>query len=245
MQRRSASFASCAQFLHTSHPLAWSVDRPNINFGLSLPASPARLRVSHVRTGRWPVAHSDLRPHRGVAPAIPICPSREHFAPRPLRRIALWSVLPGAKRTRRFIRLSRPVAPFSWSGRANLPSIHTCERGSISSGWPPNPSSSRNAELFGEGDTGGEGGSVREGVRVLGAVLGKLLRPASWRLRRPDPGRFGNQTFGHATTLPWWASSRTSGETKMAYDQANTYETIKLFGLTEKGAQLRNPRITS
>jgi hypothetical protein len=65
----------------------------HIKIGLSLPASPARLRVSQGRTALRSVAHSAMRPHRGVAPDIPVCPPREHVPPRPLRRIALWSVL--------------------------------------------------------------------------------------------------------------------------------------------------------
>src|SRR6056297_235308 len=60
---------------------------------VSLPASPARLCVSQGRTALRSVAHSAMRPHRGVAPGIPVCPPREHVPPRPLRRIALWSVL--------------------------------------------------------------------------------------------------------------------------------------------------------
>jgi len=59
----------------------------------SLTASPARLRVSQGRTALRSVAHSAMRPHRGVAPGIPVCPPREHVPPRSLRRIALWSVL--------------------------------------------------------------------------------------------------------------------------------------------------------
>jgi hypothetical protein len=70
-----------------------SHSRQHINLGLSLAASPARLRVSQGRTALRSVAHSAMRPHRGVAPRPPVCPPREHVPPRPLRRIALWSVL--------------------------------------------------------------------------------------------------------------------------------------------------------
>lgn len=63
----------------------------------------------------------------------------------------------GAKRSRRCIRLPRPVGPFACSGRANLPSKHTHECGSISSGWPPNQPASRIAKLFGEGGARGAG----------------------------------------------------------------------------------------
>src|SRR6056297_1870023 len=86
-----------------SRPITWSASKSNpcslqrsrlhINLGLCLAASPARLRVSLGRTALRSVAHSAMRPHRGVALGIPVCPPREHVPPRPLRRIALWSVL--------------------------------------------------------------------------------------------------------------------------------------------------------
>lgn len=103
------------------------------------------------RTALRSVAHSAMRPHRGVAPGIPVCPPREHVPPRPLRRIALWSVLRG--------KTIPPLHPSPASGqavcllRSGKPTVktHTHERGSISSGWPPNQPASRIAKLFGEG----------------------------------------------------------------------------------------------
>lgn len=183
-----------------------------INLGLSLSGSPARLRVSQVRTALRSVAHSAMRPHRGVAPGIPVCPPREHVAPRPLRRIALRSVFPRAKRSRRSIRLPRPVAPFACSGRANLPSKHT--HMSVEAYPPDGPQISP--------PQGSQNFSARA-VRVLRAVqcvkVCALLAscPENFCARQaggcavPDPGRFGNQTFGHATTLTWW-SNLISGE---------------------------------
>ena len=125
--------------------------RLHINLGFSLAASPARLRVSQVRTALRSVAHSAMRPHRGVAPGTPVCPPREHVPPRPLRRIALWSVLLESKTI-------PPLHPSPASGRAVCllgsvkPTVktHTHECGSISSGWPPNQPASRIAKLFGE-----------------------------------------------------------------------------------------------
>ena len=125
----------------------------------SLTASPARLRVSQGRTALRSVAHSAMRPHRGVAPGIPVCPPREHVPPWPLRRIALWSVLRG--------KTIPPLHPSPASGRAvcllgsGKPTVktHTHERGSISSGWPPNQPASRIAKLFGEGAARGAGRS--------------------------------------------------------------------------------------
>ena len=134
--------------------------RQHINLGLSLAASPARLRVSQGRTALRSVAHSAMRPHRGVALGVPVCPPREHVSPWPLRRIALWSVLAEAKTI-------PPLHPSPASGRAvcllgsGKPTVktHTHERGSISSGWPPNQPASRIAKLFGEGRAFGAGRS--------------------------------------------------------------------------------------
>lgn len=135
-------------------------NRLYINLGLSLAAFPARLRVSQGRTALRSVAHSAMRPHRGVAPRPPVCPPREHVPPRPLRRIALWSVLLERKTI-------PPLHPSPASGRAvcllgsGKPTVktHTHECGSISSGWPPNQPASRIAKLFGEGGACGMGRS--------------------------------------------------------------------------------------
>ena len=139
--------------------LAGSTINQNIKRDQSLAASPARLRVSQGRTALRSVAHSAMRPHRGVAPGIPVCPPREHVPPRPLRRIALWSVLRS--------KTIPPLHPSPASGRAvclltsGKPTgkTHTHERGSISSGWPPNQPASRIAKLFGEGGACGVGRS--------------------------------------------------------------------------------------
>jgi len=132
----------------------------SIDLDACLAASPARLRVSQGRTALRSVAHSAMRPHRGVAPRPPVCPPREHVPPRPLRRIALWSVLLESKTI-------PPLHPSPASGRAvcllgsGKPTVktHTHECGSISSGWPPNQPASRIAKLFGEGGTYGLGRS--------------------------------------------------------------------------------------
>ena len=136
---------------------SWRRGRLHVNLGLGLAASPARLRVSQGRTALRSVAHSAMRPHRGVAPRPPVCPPREHVPPRPLRRIALWSVLRG--------KTIPPLHPSHASGLAvcllgsGKPTVktHTHECGSISSGWPPNQPASRIAKLFGEGGAGGLG----------------------------------------------------------------------------------------
>ena len=160
---------SCARIecrLPTLRSNAWKSNlwnlqrrRPYINLGLSLAASPARLRVSQGRTALRSVAHSAMRPHRGVALGVPVCPPREHVPPQPLRRIALWSVLRG--------KTIPPLHPSPASGQAVCllrsvkPTVntHTHECGSISSGWPPNQPASRIAKLFGEGGARGGGRS--------------------------------------------------------------------------------------
>ena len=92
----------------------------------------------------------------------------------------------GAKRSRRSIRLPRPVGPFACSGRANLPSKHTHMSAEA---YPPDgpqispPQGSQNFSARAGPVARGE--PVRERAHVSGAALGKLLRPASRRLRRP------------------------------------------------------------
>ena len=167
--------AECVGFVHST-----------IDLSPSLSSSPARLRVSQGRTALRSVAHSAMRPHRGVAPGIPVCPPREHVAPRPLRRIALQSVLargqnhPSASSVSR-VRSRRLPARVGQTYRQT----HTHERGSISSGWPPNQPASRIAKLFGKGGARGGVSPVIDGAPVVGGAPGKLLRPASRRLRRP------------------------------------------------------------
>ena len=147
--------------------------------------SPARLRASQLSTGRWPVAHAAMRPYRGGALWVPVCPSREHGGARPRLRSSLWSVLPRQNDPAAAPAcVSGPTACLLVSGKPGV-KTHTHEYGSISSGWPPNQPASRIAKLFVKGCLGGEGGRARDAALVVRAALGKLLRPASWRLRRP------------------------------------------------------------
>jgi len=151
-----------------------------------LSASPARLRVSQVRTALRSVAHAAMRPYRGGALCIPVCPSREHVGTRPRLRFPLWSVLPQAKRSRRSIRLRVPLPPLACSRRANLASKHT--HMSMEAYPPDGPQISprQGSQNFSARVWGFERVIFRTAV-VFGvsAALGKLLRPASWRLRRP------------------------------------------------------------
>lgn len=170
----------------TSNPYSRQRSRLDINLGLSLTASPARLRVSQERTALRSVAHSTMRPHRGVAPGIPVCPPREHVPPRPLRRIALWSVLargqndPAASSVSR-VRSGRLPARVGQTYRLNT---HM----SVEAYPPDGPQISPRQGSQNFSARAGSvalGGPVRERGPVSGAALGKLLRPASRRLRRP------------------------------------------------------------
>ena len=148
-------------------------------------ASPARLCVSQMRTALRSVAHAAMRPYRGGALWVPVCPSREHGGARPRLRSSLWSVLPGQNDPAAASAcVSGPTACLLVSGKPAV-KTHTHEYGSISSGWPPNQPASRIAKLFSEGSVGCKVCLTREVAFVLSAALGKLLRPASWRLRRP------------------------------------------------------------
>ncbi len=166
--------AECVGFVHST-----------IDLRLCLPASLARLRVSQVRTALRSVAHSAIRPHRGVAPASRF--ARLASTALPGRSAGLRSGLfCEAKRSRRSIRLPRPVTPFACSGRANLPSKHT--HMSVEAYPPDGPQiSPRQGSQNFSARAGpmARGGPVCERAHVSGAARGKLLRPAGRRLRRP------------------------------------------------------------
>ena len=92
----------------------------------------------------------------------------------------------GAKRSRRCIRLPRPVGPFACSGRANLPSKHTHMSAEAYPPDGPQISPRQGSQNFSaRAAPVVRGGPVRERAHVSGAARGKLLHPASRRLRRP------------------------------------------------------------
>ena len=117
-----------------------------------------------------------------------------------------------AKRSRRFIRLPRPVGPFACSCRANLPSKHTHMSAEAYPPDGPQISPHQGSQNFSA--RAGLAGRVAHCVRVR---MCQVLRAENFCARQaggcavPDPGRFGKQTFGHATTLTWW-SNPISGE---------------------------------
>lgn len=92
----------------------------------------------------------------------------------------------GAKRSRRSIRLPRPVGPFACSGRANLPSKHTHMSAEAYPPDGPQISPRQGSQNFSaRAGPLARGGPVLERARASVVALGKLLRPASRRLRRP------------------------------------------------------------
>ena len=194
----------------TRNPCNRQRRRPHITLGLSLAAYPARLRVSQGRTALRSVAHSAMRPHRGAAPGIPVCPPREHVPPRPLRRIALWSVLRG--------KTIPPLHPSSASGRAvcllgsGNPTVKTHTHMSMEA-YPPD--GSQISPRQGSQNFSARAGLWRRAVPSVSARVCRELHAENFCARQaggcavPDPGRFGNQAFGHAPTLTWWLHNRT------------------------------------
>jgi len=162
------------------------------------------------RRGERPFGPSRIRPC-GLTAALRLASRFARLASTSLpgRSAGLRSGLfCGAKRSRRFIRLPRPVGPFACSCRANLPSKHT--HMSVEA-YPPDgpqispPQGSQNfsaragpvargglvrerahvSGLWRRRSALGSLGLVRERAHVSGVARGKLLRPASRRLRRP------------------------------------------------------------
>ncbi len=116
----------------------------------------------------------------------------------------------GAKRSRRYIRLTRPVGPFACSGWANLPSKHTHMSAEAYPPDGPQISPRQGSQNF-SARAAPLRGSVPVRRCVCRAARGKFCARQAGGCAVPDPGRFGNQAFGHATTLTWW-SNPISGE---------------------------------
>jgi len=166
--------AECVGFVLSSIDLAYALRPPQLGFAC--------------RRGERPFGPSRIRPC-GLTAALHPGPRFARLASTSLpgRSAGLRSGLfCGAKRSRRFIRLPRPVGPFACSGRANLPSKHTHMSAEA---YPPDgpqispPQGSQNFSA--RVGPVAQGDPVRERAHVLGVALGKLLRPASRRLRRP------------------------------------------------------------
>ncbi len=169
----------------TSNTYSRQRRRPHINLGRSLAAPQLGCAC---RRGERPFGPSRIRPC-GLTAALRLASRFARLASTSLpgRSAGLRSGLfCGAKRSRRFIRLPRPVGPFACSGRANLPSKHT--HMSVEAYPPDGPQISprQGSQNFSaRAGSVARGGLVREGAQVSDAARGKLLRPASRRLRRP------------------------------------------------------------
>ena len=129
-QHAQTSMSAMSAMRTLMKPLAsvrqWIIiaSRAELSSQFSLTVSPARLRVSQLSTGRWPVAHAAMRPYRGVGSWVPVCPSREHGGSRPRLRSSLWSVL-RCKTIPPLRPPACPAPPLACSCRANLASKHT------------------------------------------------------------------------------------------------------------------------
>ena len=166
--------AECVGFVLSSIDLAYALRPPQLGFAC--------------RRGERPFGPSRIRPC-GLTAALHPGPRFARLASTSLpgRSAGLRSGLfCGAKRSRRFIRLPRPVGPFACSGRANLPSKHTHMSAEA---YPPDgpqispPQGSQNFSV--RAGSVARGGPMRERAHVAGAARRELLRPASRRLRRP------------------------------------------------------------
>ena len=152
--------------------------------GLALPSSAARVAGENGPSVRRAFGHAASPRRRTRHPGLPA--SRARPSPAAPPDCALVCFGPRPKRSRRSIRLPRPVGPFACSGRANLPSKHTHMSAEAYPPDGPQISPRQGSQNFSAGAAPVvRGGPVRERAHVSGAALGKLLRPASRRLRRP------------------------------------------------------------
>nr|AAN05249.1 RC176 [Ruegeria sp. PR1b] len=149
-----------------------------------LPSSASRVAGENGPSVRRAFGHAASPRRRTRHPGLPASRARSFPAAPP--DCALVCFGPRPKRSRHFIRLPRPVGPFACSGRANLPSKHTHMSAEAYPPDGPQISPRQGSQNFSARAVHmAWGGPVRERGPVSGAALGKLLRPASRRLRRP------------------------------------------------------------
>lgn len=149
-----------------------------------LPCSASRVAGENGPSVRRAFGHAASPRRRTRHPGLPASRARPSPAAPPDFALVCFGLRP--KRSRRFIRLPRPVGPFACSGRANLPSKHTHMSAEAYPPDGPQISPRQGSQNFSaRAGPLARGGPMREGVHVSGAARGKLLRPASRRLRRP------------------------------------------------------------
>ena len=204
MRRNHLNVRSCrglpsesrTQRMSASHPQIECVEKQSVEFAAAspahqpwhkpcgLPCSAARVAGENGPSVRRAFGHA-ASPRRSTRhPGLPA--SRARPSPAAPPDCALVCFGPRPKRSRRFIRLPRPVGPFACSGRANLPSKHTHMSAEAYPPDGPQISPRQGSQNFSaRAGPLARGGPMREGAPVSGAARGKLLRPASRRLRRP------------------------------------------------------------
>lgn len=149
-----------------------------------LPSSASRVAGENGPSVRRAFGHAASPRRCTQAPGLPA--SRARPSPAAPPDCALVCFGPRPKRSRRFIRLPRPVGPFACSCRANLPSKHTYMSAEAYPPDGPQISPRQGSQNFSARLVSvARCGPVREGAHASSAALGKLLRPASRRLRRP------------------------------------------------------------
>ena len=180
--------------MSASHPQIECVEKQSVEFAAAspahqpwlqpcgLPSSASRVAGENGPSVRRAFGHAASPRRRTRHPGLPASRARPSPAAPPDCALVCFAgkTIP-------------PLHPPPASGRAvcllgsGKPTVktHTHERGSISSGWPPNQPASRIAKLFGKGGARGGVSPVIDGAPVVGGAPGKLLRPASRRLRRP------------------------------------------------------------
>ena len=151
--------------------------KPN---GLSCSAS--RVAGENGPAVRRACGHAALPRCRTVGPGLPVSRARRVSATPAVFALVCFAVQNDPVTAPASV--SGPTACLLASGKPGV-KTHTHEYGSISSGWPPNQPASRIAKLFGESWLCGGVSRAHEVAPFVGVALGKLLRPASWRLRRP------------------------------------------------------------
>lgn len=167
-----------------------------------LPCSAARVAGQNGPSVRRAFGHA-ASPRRCTR--LPVCPSREHVAPRPLRRIALWSVLAGAKTIPPLhpSPASGPAVCLLVSGKPTV--IHTHMSAEAYPPDGPQISPPQGSQNFLE-----RAGEVASSVQYSTSVL---RRGCAWKTFAPGKPAAApsltrtdsvNQTLGHAPTLTWW-----------------------------------------
>ncbi len=149
-----------------------------------LPCSASRVAGENGPSVRRAFGHAASPRRCAWRTGVPASRARSSPAAPPDCALVCFGLRP--KPYRPLIRLPRPVGPFACSGRANLPSKHTHMSAEA---YPPDglQISPRQGSQNFSARVGPvvRGGPVREGAHVSGAALGKFLRPANRRLRRP------------------------------------------------------------